>query len=343
VLRLARGNNRLTIQLGVMAATLVLVFALGTLAGALAIVAPIVIPVVARAGFTRSATATMMFLGGCAGLALAPFAGSNVAILDAAKISYGSYVLVAAGPLVVLSFLLSLVLVPRVQRRSEQAGDDEYPAGLVEQPTSTPHSRRATIGFGCALLASVGYATVTGSGTSFPLLALPAMAVVTAVCGGLTAPKTMAALIRGGSRLFELFLLFWMLAAFFEIVEALKPYDVLLARFGPLLHAMPVLPFAAGVALLGWVGVPGATAAQVVLLNKVFGPLGTSLGITPSAWAVTFLWASKADTYGPFPNANMLSVLGFAESNRLKTMLTVGWLVLLPAAAMYLIILAVLL
>ncbi|WP_431876540.1 Na+/H+ antiporter NhaC family protein [Amycolatopsis sacchari] len=343
VLRLVRGNSRIGLQLGVMAASLVLVFALGTLAGALAIAAPIVIPVVARAGFTRSATASMLFLGGCSGLALAPFAGSNIAILDAAKVGYGTYLLVAAGPLAVLSILLSLFVVPRVQRKSAARGDDFYPPELVDQTTDAPHGRRATVVFAVALVAAVAYATISGSGTSFPLVALPVLAVVTAAAGGLSVRDTVAALVRGGGRLFETFLMFWLLAAFFAMVNELKPYDVLLEKFGPMLHDMPALPFAAGVAMLGWLGVPGATAAHVVLLNKVFGPLGASIGLTPAAWAVTYLWGSKADTYGPFPNANMMSVLGFAESTRLKTLLGVGWLVLVPAALLYLAILTVLL
>ncbi|WP_020500447.1 hypothetical protein [Sciscionella marina] len=300
----------------------------------------------ARAGFTRSATASMMFLGGCAGLALAPFAGSNIAILDASTVDYGTYVLVAAGPLAVLSILLSLLIVPRVQRRAVERGDDFYApelAGDSGEQSSGEHSRRASIVFGIALVLAVGYATVSGSGTTFPLVALPVLAVVTALAGGLRADAAVAAICRGGGRMIETFLLFWMLSAFFEIVNELKPYDVLLAHFGPTLHDLPALGFAAGVALLGWLGVPGATAAHVVLLNKVFGALGTSLGITPAAWAVTYLWGSKADTYGPFPNANMMSVLGFAESTRLRTMLSVGWVLLIPAAVMYLLILFVLL
>lgn len=53
-----------------------------------------------------------MFLGGCAGLAPAPFAGSNIAITKTADTGYLAYVLVGAGPLAVLSLLLAAVIVP---------------------------------------------------------------------------------------------------------------------------------------------------------------------------------------------------------------------------------------
>ncbi|GAA2352638.1 Na+/H+ antiporter NhaC family protein [Streptomyces violaceusniger] len=345
ILRMARRESQLAICLSVMMSCLVLTFALGTLAGALAIVAPIVIPVTARAGLTRSTTATVMFLGGCAGLALAPFAGSNIAILDASGLDYGTYVLVGAGPLTVLSLALALLVVPRVQRRSAASGDDFYTdidTGAGDQP-SEARGVRATWAFSVVLVFSVGYATASTSGTAFPLLALPAMAALTAAAGGLSVKDTIDAFCRGAARMVETFLLFWMLAAFFLTVNELKPYDVLLHRFGPQLHGLAPLPFAIAVALLGWLGVPGATAAHVVLLNKVFGPLGTSIGLTPTAWAVTYLWGSKADTYGPYPNPNMMAALGFAEGTRLRTLLSVGWTLLVPAAVMYALILAVLL
>ena len=366
VLRVVRPDSVPALLTGVTLACLVLVFALGTLAGALAIAAPIILPVAARAGLTRSATAGAMFLGGCAGLALAPFAGSNIAILDASGLGYGTYVLVAAGPLALLSLLLSVVLLPRVQRRSAARGDDFYPTAdagdrqrageqdgngvRATQAGEGAGDRRegnrslhATWAFLTALVLCVGYAVVNRSGTSLPLVALPAMAAVTAAAGRLPVIESIRAFVRGAVRMWSTFLLFWMLSAFFQIVNELKPYDVLLARFGPQLHDLPGLPFAVAVALLGWLGVPGATAAHVVLLNKVFGPLGTSVGLTPAAWAVTYLWGSKADTYGPFPNANMMSVLGFAESSRLRNLLALGWLLLIPAAALYVVILALLL
>ena len=49
-------------------------------------------------GFTRTATASTIFIGGCAGLALAPFAGSNVAIMNAAEVGYMEYVLYGPVP-----------------------------------------------------------------------------------------------------------------------------------------------------------------------------------------------------------------------------------------------------
>jgi hypothetical protein len=112
--------------------------------------------------------------------------------------------------------------------------------------------------------------------------------------------------------------------------------------FGPQLQSSSGVGFAVAIALLGWVGVPGATAAQVVLLDQVFGDLATTVGLSSGAWVIVLLWASKADTYGPFPNANMVGAMGLARSTNLRSLLLTGWLVLIPASLMYVGILAVL-
>jgi predicted histidine transporter YuiF (NhaC family) len=344
IMRLVGERNRHMVTLGVMLACLVLVASLGTLAGALAIAAPILIPITARMGFTRSATASMMFVGGCAGLALAPFAGSNVAILTAADVNYLTYLRVGAGPLAVLSIVLAMIIVPWMQRRTAATGTDFYTAeeAAGTAAKSYPNAGRATAAFVVLLVASVVYATVTNAGTAFPLLALPLLAIVTGYAGGLSSVEIATGMYRGGSKLLSIFLLFWLLAALFMIIDQwLKPYDVILDTFGAQLSHMAGFPFAVAIGLLGWVGVPGATAAQVVLLDKVFGGIGASLGVSAGAWVIVLLWASKGDTYGPFPNANMIGAMGLARSQNMRNVLLTGWLVMLPACVMYAILLAV--
>ena len=129
---------------------------------------------------------------------------------------------------------------------------------------------------------------------------------------------------RGGGRLLSIFILFWLLAALFLVIDSLAPFDVVLEHYGPRLENTSGLVFVLAIALLGWVGVPGATAAQVVLLDEVFGPLAATLGISSGAWVIVLLWASKADTYGPFPNANMIGAMGLAGSTDLRSCCTRG-------------------
>ena len=343
VMRAAGERSRATVQLGVMLSCLVLVTSLGTLAGALAIAVPILLPIAARVGYTRAATAAMMFVGGCAGLALAPFAGSNVAIMEAADVGYLTYLQYGAAPLAVLSLIAAMLIVPWIQRRTARTGDFYDDTDLADgEQQIPPHAGRATAVFLGLLVVTVVYATVTEAGTSFPLLALPLLGIVTAAAARLGITETARHLYRGASSLVSIFLLFWLLAALFQIIDQLKPYDVVLAQFGPQLQNASGLGFAVAIGLLGWVGVPGATAAQVVLLDQVFGDLATTVGLGAGAWVIVLLWASKADTYGPFPNANMIGAMGLARSTDLRSLLLTGWLVLIPACLGYVLLLVVL-
>lgn len=343
ILRGAGNRGSGAVAAGIMLACLALVASLGTLAGALAIAAPLLIPVAARSGYTRTATATMMFVGGCAGLALAPFAGSNVAIMEAAGVGYGQYVLYGAGPLAVVTMAVGGLWLPIVQRRSLRRGDDLYSPEEAAEVRSrvTPGTRIATVVFAATLTILVVVAVVTAIGMMFPLIALPLLAAVTAGAARSPWRDTIRAFGRGMASMGGVFVLFWLLALLFVIIDRLSPFDTVAAMLDPEKNAGSAFAFVIVVALVGWVGVPGATAAQVVLLDQVFGPFAAQIGVAASAWVVVLLFASKADTYGPFPNPNMVSTMGLAHSRNLRAMLLTGWVLLVPAALMYLTILFV--
>jgi predicted histidine transporter YuiF (NhaC family) len=342
VMRIAGDRSRTAVTFGMMLSCLILVSALGTLAGALAIAVPLLLPIAAKLGFTRSALTSTIFIGGCAGLALAPFAGSNIAVMDAAGVGYLQYVAYGAGPLALLSLVVGLIVVPWMQRRTEHEDDfyrDEE-IGTDEQ-IQHPHASRATVVFSVGLLISVLYATITSAGTSFPLLALPVLAMVTGLAGGLSPMLVAGRVYAGAAALINIFLLFWLLAALFNAMNRIDPFGVVLATYGGGLEHLGAFPFAILIALLGWVGVPGATAPQVVLLDKLFGELAGVLGVSAGTWVVVLLFASKADTYGPFPNANMVGVMGLARSLSLRNILLTGWALLIPAVFMYIAIMFV--
>ncbi|BBH68766.1 permease [Actinoplanes sp. OR16] len=336
---LVDGRGPRVTSFAIMVACLILVAALGTLGGALAVAAPLVIPVAARLGYTRSATAAMMFVGGCAGLALAPFAGSNVAIMSAADAGYGQYLLYGALPLVAVSLLVGLPVVSWMQRHSTDHYDDEDRAS--EEQATAP-GRRASIAtavFASVLVAAVVWAIVANAGLVVPLVALPLLGVLTGLAGGLGFTGTLRALAAGGRGMLGMLGLFLLLAALFVAIEELGPFDVVLARYGDQMAGLSPFALAIAIALLGWVGVPGATAAQVVLLDQLFGEIAASAGIGMASWIVVLLFASKADTYGPFPNANMIGAMGLARCLNLRAILLAGWAILIPAVGVYAILL----
>ncbi|MDA3624681.1 permease [Saccharopolyspora sp. WRP15-2] len=330
-------------QLGIMLASAVLVVALGTLIGAFALAAPLVIPIAARLGFTKSGTALMLFVGGTCGMFVAPFVGSMVAIRTASGISYPDFVLTAGGPLAVACFAAGFALV-RWNLRHPVDADDYY--GEEDEADSSAeipaHARASTVAFLVAFVAIVAYAVIAGPGTAFAALALLVMAAVAGFAGRLKATELLTALYEGCGRLFNFLLMFWLLGALFLIIEEINPYEVLMAQWGGNLQALGTFAFLIIVGLIGWLGIQGASAAQVVLVDKIFGPTAAALGVPVPAWSVVLLASAQADTYGPAPGVNMIAPVGMARSTALKRVLYSSWILLFVSLAVYAVELAIL-
>ncbi|NYV72911.1 permease [Streptomyces sp. UH6] len=321
----------------IMLACSLVVASLGSFTGSLAIAAPLVIPIAASLGYTRSATAAMMFLGGGAGLALAPFAGANIAIMTSTGVGYLDYLLIGALPLVAISLVTGLVAVPRIQRKTSGGPDDysaeDYPTAAVEPPTR--RANIATIVFLALLTTAITASIVSGAGLTVPLIALPVFAVVTALVGGLSGRDTARTIARGMWRLRGMMATFLLLSLVFVLFDLLQPFQVIIDAFGPRLVQFGPFGFSISVALLGWVGIPGATAAQVLLIDQVFGSLAQTAAVTTPMWILVLLFGSKADTYGPLPNPNMMGAMGLARSSNMRSILLTGWSVLAPSTIAY--------
>jgi gluconate:H+ symporter, GntP family len=276
VVRTVRLTTQLRAQLGAMPACTLLAGALGTLAGSVAIVAPIVIPLLAALGFSSPAAAAMFFFSGLAGLTLSPFAPITASIYGAAEVSWISYVLAAGLPTAAVMFGVGFLVVRWNQRRTAATHPcpPERAVDLDDLQEPAPCAGRATAAFLLAFLALVVYSGVTAAGATFVPVALIVLIAVTGIATRQPAGELMAGVYAGASRLLGIFFLFFLLAVLFTLVDSMGVYDGVAERFalstlGPYLLCLVVI-------LIGWVGVAGAAAAQVVLVNQVFGPLAAS-------------------------------------------------------------------
>jgi GntP family gluconate:H+ symporter len=334
-------TTQLRAQAGAMLACAVLAGALGTLAGSVAIVAPIVIPLLAALGFSTTATAAMFFFSGLAGLTLSPFAPITASIYGAAEVSWISYVLTAGLPTAAVMLGAGFLVVRWNQRRTAETHPypPERAVDLATLQESAPAAGRATAAFLLTFLALVVYSGLTAAGATFVPVALVVLITVTGVAARLPVGALMAGVYAGASRLLGIFFLFFLLAVLFTLIDSMGVYDGVAERFalsdlGPYLFCLVVV-------LIGWVGVAGAAAAQVVLVNQVFGPLAVALGIPPAAWTVVLLAAAQTDGLGPFPNPDMIGQMGLAESRSLRWQLLSSYLVLVPVVVLYAVLLAI--
>ena len=339
VLKLVGQRSVNAVIVGIMFACMLVVAMLGTIGGSLAIVAPILIAVATTYGVTRRATAAAFMYGGCAGLALAPFAGSNIAIMVAADVGYLDYLIYGAGPLAIISVIVGLPIIFWLQKRAATENDYYEPIEDGEEKPSHRASALATAVFVTGLLVTIAYSIYSKAGISVPVLALPLLAFITGTAGGNSPSETLKEFYRGAGAFIHLFLLFWMLAALFNVIDELGPFETLAKNFSTELGSVSPFIFAVIVAFVGLFGVPGASAAVVVLVDQIFGGLASQVGISVGAWIIVLIFSSKGDTYGPFPNANMVTCMGMARYDNLKYMLLAGWFLLIPATIMYVILL----
>lgn len=323
-------------QVGIMLASTVLVGALGTLAGANAILAPLVIPVAAAASRSRPAVAIMLHTAGAAGLIVGPYTPPVVSIMGAAEISYVDYLLHAGLPMAVVVWGVGFVMARVIHRRT--AGDqyeEEVAARSELDRPSTASEKRAALAFIGTILVMTALGIWLEPGFTWAIVTMLVTTVTTALAAGLAAPRVMDAFFRGAGNLVWLFLLFWLFNPLLVVMEGSGAYESMLSALEPTLESVGPWGFLMLVLVVGWIGIAGAAVAQVVLINQLFAPLAMSLGIPPGLWAAALLGGSQIDWFGPFPNADMIAQMGLARSSNLKMMLINGWTVMAATLVMF--------
>ena len=96
----------------------ILVALLGTLAGANAIIAPIIIPLVAAVGITPSVVATVFLGAGLTGMFLGPYTPQVVTIMELTGLDYGTYLYSAGIPLALVVYLVTFFFALYTQKKT---------------------------------------------------------------------------------------------------------------------------------------------------------------------------------------------------------------------------------
>lgn len=329
-------SSPLRAQVGIMLAATVIVGALGTLAGGNAILAPIVIPVAASVSRSRPAVAVMLHTGGAAGLITGPFTPPVVTIMGAANVTYAQYLLSAGLPMAVVVWAVGFAMARVIHRRTQSDQYDDTEAAAADQlGEPEPQEKRSAIGFIGTLVVMAAVGIYLEAGYSYAIVVMLATAIVTALVGGMRPTAALQSFYRGASQLLWLFILFWMFNPLLVIMEESGAYDVVLNAVKPTMQDAGAWPLLMLTLLVGWIGVAGAAVAQVVLIDKLFWPLATHLGVPPGAWAAALLGGSQIDWFGPFPNADMVGQMGLARSSNLRMMLFNGWTVMAATLVMF--------
>lgn len=312
-------------MLGIMIACLIIVGLLGTMAGGNAIIAPIVLPVAAAVGLSRSTVGVIFQAVGEEALILGPFSPPVITLLGLTKISYGEMLIYVSGPVAMITLFVTWFVIQRIQRKTRNTTPYEKQNEL-QRFEPTPRSRRATAAFVCAFLAAVVYGITVKAPTSFVIIIMLGLSLVTGFMGGLKPGEILKLIVRGMAGNVGLFLLFLLLDPFIIFVEKAGGFAALTTLLKPLMEygGKSMLVITGG--FLGAFGISGATVATLKLLHEMFSPLLAGYAVSMLAWSLALVVATRVHNF-VFPGANMVSSLGFAESDDMKSMLRNGWIV----------------
>lgn len=312
-------------MLGIMIACLVIVGLLGTMAGGNAIIAPIVLPIAAAVGLSRSTVGVIFQAVGEEALILGPFSPPVITLMGLTKIGYGEMLLYVSGPVALITLAVTWLMIQRIQRNTRHQTPYEQPEEL-ERFQPTRQNRRATLAFTGAFFVAVVYGIAVTAPTSFVVVIMLGLALITGFSGGLTFEEILRHVVHGMAGNVGLFLLFLLLDPFIIFVEKAGGFTTLTTLLKPLMEAggKPVIVITGG--FLGAFGISGATVATLKLLHEMFSPLLGRYAVSMLAWSLALVVATRVHNF-VFPGANMVSSLGFAESTDMKSMLRNGWLV----------------
>jgi len=320
-------NTEKKAMAGIIVASLSIVSLLGTLAGGNAVIAPIVLPIAAAAGLTRSTVGVLFHAAGEEGLILGPFAPPVVTLLALTGLSYGEMLLKAAIPVVLVTLITTWFMASRIQKSTK--GLTDYDSAInqsvaVFKPTS--REMWATTAFVIAFFALVGFGLMWNAQTTYVPVIMMSLALVTGFVGGLSLSKIFNLFIRGMAGNINLFFMFLLLEVFMGFMEKTGAFHAVALLMQTLVHygGRVAVPIMGGIT--GAVGLTGATVAVMKMVNEMFLPLVQQYEIPIILWATAVIVATRATNFF-HPGSNMFSSMGFAQSQDMRSMIENGWTV----------------
>lgn len=301
-----------------------LVSTLGTLAGANAILSPIVIPILAGLALTPNALGVALHGAGAAGLFIGPFVPPVVTILELTGMSYSSYLLSTGLPAAAIVWLVSFYSAKKTQ--SQTFGINAYDdSDLVsDKLEATPEMKRGTIVFILCMVILLAGGIAIGAGASYAIVIMLATSFITGLSAGMKAEDILKAVIRGCQRMFWMFLMFCLFDPFIGYVTASGAFSALANLLQPILEGAGEIVFLMVSTLIGIFGISGAAVAQSKVIHELFFPTVQALAIPMTMWSSVILIGSQITSFA-LPTGDMVGQMGLARSNDLKAMLKNGY------------------
>ena len=306
-----------------MITSIVLVALLGTLAGANAIIAPIIIPLVAIIGLTPSTMAAVLMGAGITGLFIGPYSPQVVTLMELTQMSYVTYVLQVGLPVAAVCWVVTFFGAQYIQKKTQGVYAYEAEDKDEKEYVATPEAKRATLVFFVVMLGLIVYGVTLQAGSSYAIMVISITAVATGLAGGMKPSPLFDTMISGAARMMWLFIMFVLFTPFIGFISEAGAFQELVHLIAPLLASENIPVFSLISALTGIFGIGGAAAAQSVVMDGMFKDIAMNLGMSTTLWATIMLVGSQITSFA-YPEADMLGQMGLARSKDMKNMVKFG-------------------
>ncbi len=307
-----------------MGASTLLVSLLGTLAGANAMIAPILIPIVASFGLTPNALAVILHGAGACGLFLGPFVPPVITLMGLTGLTYGTYLANIGMPVAALVLISTYYTGKKVQKQYE--GIEMYSTEDMDKDVefvSTPETNKATMVFALVMIGMLAYGIYAKAGAAYAIVVMLTVAFTTGLAAGRSMMDIIGSLTKGATRMFWLFFMFVLYDPFLKFVTMTGAFTTLGDMLKPLIEVSGDIGFIIISTLVGIFGVSGAAVAQSVVLNDLFKNIVVDINLPMTIWGTVLLIGSQITSFA-YPTGDMIGQMGLARSKDLKSMIRNG-------------------
>lgn len=294
---------------------------LGTMTGANALLAPIVISVVASMGITRSTLGVILHGGGAVGLMTGPFVPQVASILQITGLSYGEFMRHTGIPFGVIMLTTTFLAAKYVQKRTQ--GITIYGNETRTELEITPSVKRGTAVFLIGMVLMIGYGLYIGGGAPYAIVIMLVMTFSVGIAAGMTPNQVAEASMAGFSRLAPLFFTFSMFYPLMNFILETGALQALALFLAPAIEAGGQIGFMIIITIIGIFGLSGAAVAHAAVIHYTFGAIAAAMGLSISIWTSTLMLSSQLNTFA-YPGADMIAQMGLARSKDVKAMMCNG-------------------
>lgn len=328
VINIANINSKSKAVFVSMFLSTLLVSLLGTVSGANAIIAPILIPIVASIGLSPDTLGVILHGAGAAGYSLGPFCPVPVIIMGLTGLTYDKYLLHVGIPIVIILWISTLFSTRRMRNNKEKLGLAEYSEEEKFSSDFQPNKKvnRATIIFILTMLILLIYGIFNQAGAAHAVVVMIVASITTGLAGGLGITGSITTMLEGASKMFYMFFMFILFEPFLNYVAASGAFEAITSYMQPLIDIGGEFAFLLLSGAIGAFGISGAGVAQVQIIDELFKPMVESLNLAMPIWALILSIGSQI-TFFISPTVDMVGQMGLARSENIKEMLKNGWLI----------------